>query len=120
MRGIVFPLSRPFSSDALVQLKPDEIGLVFGIPEQHLWKWKINFMSTQKWENPLMDWTSTSDPYANVGGVGFNFDSDAAAKEFAERHGWEYVIKKHHTPLLKVKSYAKNFKWKGLPKTDGN
>ena len=44
-------------------------------------------MSTQKWENPLMGWTSTSDPYANVGDVGFNFDSEAAVKEFAERHG---------------------------------
>ncbi|KAI9169121.1 hypothetical protein LWI28_007298 [Acer negundo] len=56
-----------------------------------------------------MDWTSTSDPYANVGGVGFNFDSDAAAKEFAERHGWEYVIKKHHTPLLKVEKIPESF-----------
>ncbi|TXG56679.1 hypothetical protein EZV62_017992 [Acer yangbiense] len=141
MRGTVCPLSRPFSSEALVQLKPSEIGLVFEIPEEHLrrrvviyspartatqqesgilGKWKINFMSTQKWENPLRGWTSTGDPYANVGGAGFNFDNEAAAKEFAERHGWEYVIKKHHTPLLKVKSYAKNFKWKGLPKTDGN
>ncbi|KAK0592953.1 hypothetical protein LWI29_028198 [Acer saccharum] len=60
-----------------------------------------------------MGWTSTGDPYANVGGAGFNFDSEAAAKEFAERHGWEYVIKKHHTPLLKVKLYAKNFQVEG-------
>ncbi|KAK2656808.1 hypothetical protein Ddye_009860 [Dipteronia dyeriana] len=141
MRATLCPLSRPFSSDALVQLKPGEIGMVSGIPEEHLrrrvviyspartatqqgsgklGKWKINFMSTQKWENPLMGWTSTGDPYANVGDAGFNFDSEAAAKEFAERHGWEYVVKKHHTPLLKVKSYAENFKWKGPPKTDGN
>ncbi|KAK0602986.1 hypothetical protein LWI29_000167 [Acer saccharum] len=141
MRATVCPLSRPFSSDALVQLKPGEIGMVSGIPEEHLrrrvviyspartatqqgsgklGKWKINFMSTQKWENPLMGWTSTGDPYANVGDAGFNFDSEVAAKEFAERHGWEYVVKKHHTPLLKVKSYAENFKWKGPPKTDGN
>ncbi|KAI9166138.1 hypothetical protein LWI28_026885 [Acer negundo] len=141
MRATVCPLYRPFSSDALVQLKPGEIGMVSGIPEEHLrrrvviyspartatqqgsgklGKWKINFMSTQKWENPLMGWTSTGDPYANVGDAGFNFDSEAAAKEFAERHGWEYVVKKHHTPLLKVKSYAENFKWKGPPKTDGN
>ncbi|KAK3224508.1 hypothetical protein Dsin_011533 [Dipteronia sinensis] len=141
MRATVCPLSRPFSSDALVQLQPGEIGKVSGIPEEHLrrrvviyspartatqqgsgklGKWKINFMSTQKWENPLMGWTSTGDPYANVGDAGFNFDSEVAAKEFAERHGWEYVVKKHNTPLLKVKSYAENFKWKGLPKTDGN
>ncbi|KAL5753149.1 hypothetical protein ACOSP7_023318 [Xanthoceras sorbifolium] len=141
VRATIGPLSRPFSSDALVEIKPGEIGMVSGIPEEHLrrrvvifspartatqqgsgkiGKWKINFMSTQKWENPLMGWTSTGDPYANVGDAGLSFDSEAAAKEFAERHGWEYVVRKHHTPLLKVKSYSDNFKWKGLPKTEGN
>ncbi|XP_050208312.1 NADH dehydrogenase [ubiquinone] iron-sulfur protein 4, mitochondrial [Mercurialis annua] len=138
-------LSRPFSAttDALVEaeMKPSEIGTVSGIPEEHLrrkvviyspartatqqgsgkiGRWKINFMSTQKWENPLMGWTSTGDPYANVGDAGFNFDSEEAAKEFAERHGWEYTVKKRHTPLLKVKAYADNFKFKGLPKTEAN
>ncbi|PIA44155.1 hypothetical protein AQUCO_01700043v1 [Aquilegia coerulea] len=130
---------RSFSSaDSLVEIKPGEIGIVSGIPEEHLrrkvfiyspartatqqgsgkvGKWKINFVSTQKWENPLMGWTSTGDPYANVGDAGLSFDSEEAAKQFAERHGWEYVVKKRHTPLLKVKSYSDNFKWKGPPKT---
>jgi len=75
-------------------------------------------MSTQKWENPLMGWTSTGDPYANVGDAALSFDSEEAAKSFAERHGWDYVVKKRHTPLLKVKTYAENFKWKGPPKTE--
>ncbi|KAK6938567.1 NADH dehydrogenase ubiquinone Fe-S protein 4, mitochondrial [Dillenia turbinata] len=84
------------SSDALVEVKPGEVGLVSGIPEEHLrrrvviyspagtasqqgsgkvGRWKINFLSTQKWENPLMGWTSTGDPYANVGEAGLSFDS---------------------------------------------
>ncbi|ESR39348.1 NADH dehydrogenase iron-sulfur protein 4 [Citrus sinensis] len=141
VRGTVCPFSRAFSADALVEVKPGEIGMVSGIPEEHLrrrvviytpartatqqgsgklGRWKINFMSTQKWENPLMGWTSTGDPYANVGDAGLSFDSKEAAREFAERHGWEYVVRKPHRPLLKVKSYADNFKWKGPPKTDGN
>ncbi|KAI6699377.1 hypothetical protein NL676_013701 [Syzygium grande] len=130
--------SRPFSADvdALVEIKPGEIGMVSGIPEEHLrrrvviyspartatqqgsgkvGRWKINFVSTQKWENPLMGWTSTGDPYANVGDAGLGFDSEEAARSFAERHGWEYVVKKPHTPLLKPKAYADNFKWKGPP-----
>ncbi|KAB5524792.1 hypothetical protein DKX38_022541 [Salix brachista] len=78
-------------------------------------RWKINFLSTQKyayfvnysvacfafivvnltvlgsgWENPLMGWTSTGDPYANVGEAGLGFESEEAAKAFAEKHGWEY------------------------------
>ncbi|KAI4324827.1 hypothetical protein MLD38_030279 [Melastoma candidum] len=130
-------LSRRFSSDALVETKPSEIGLVSGIPQEHLrrrvliyspartasqqgsgkvGRWKINFLSTHKWENPLMGWTSTGDPYANVGDSALSFDSEEAAKEFAERHGWEYAVKKPHSPLLKVKAYADNFKWKGPPK----
>ncbi|XP_042506664.1 NADH dehydrogenase [ubiquinone] iron-sulfur protein 4, mitochondrial-like [Macadamia integrifolia] len=133
--------SRLFSAGSLVQVKPGEIGMVSGIPEEHLQRrveiyspartatqqgfgkvgrWQINFLSTQKWENPLMGWTSTGDPYANVGDAGFNFDSEEAAKAFAERHGWEYEVKKRQTPVLKIKSYADNFKWKGPgpPKTE--
>ncbi|XP_055960358.1 NADH dehydrogenase [ubiquinone] iron-sulfur protein 4, mitochondrial-like isoform X2 [Mercurialis annua] len=102
-----------FSTDALVEVKPSEIGLISGIPEQHLrrrviiyspartatqqgsgkvGRWKIDFLSTQKWENPLMGWTSTGDPYANVGEAGLSFDSVEAAKTFAEKHGWEYTV----------------------------
>ncbi|KAI5684436.1 hypothetical protein M9H77_05664 [Catharanthus roseus] len=140
-RSTLAPLSRAFSTDAVVEtVKPGEIGLVSGIPDEHLrrkvlifspartatqqgsgkvGKWKINFMSTQKWENPLMGWTSTGDPYANVGDSALYFDSEEAAREFAERHGWDYTVKQRHTPLLKAKAYADNFKWKGPPASTG-
>ena len=41
-----------------------------------------------------MGWTSTGDPYANVGDAALSFDSEEAAKSFAERDGqrWEYVV----------------------------
>ncbi|KAK3231217.1 hypothetical protein Dsin_003098 [Dipteronia sinensis] len=138
-RSSAFSSSRWFSStDALVEVQPGEVGWISGIPEENLrrriiiyspartatqqgsgkvGKWKMNFLSIQKWENPLMGWTSTGDPYANVGEAGLSFDSEAAAKAFAEKYGWEYTVKKPHTPLLKPKSYADNFKWKGTAKT---
>ncbi|KAF5780191.1 putative NADH:ubiquinone reductase (H(+)-translocating) [Helianthus annuus] len=142
-RSLIPQLINRFSTDALsVEYKAGEIGTVSGIPDEHLQrraviiyspartasqqgagkvgKWKINFMSTQKWENPLMGWTSTGDPYANVGDSALSFKSEADAKAFAERHGWNYTVKKHQTPLLKAKAYADNFKWKGLPKTTEN
>lgn len=135
--------ARWLSTDALVELKPGEVGMVSGIPEQHLrrrvviyspartasqqgsgkvGKWKIDFLSTQKWENPLMGWTSTGDPYAYVGDAALEFESAEAAKAFAEKYGWEYTVKKPHTPLLKPQSYADNFKWKGppAPENDNN
>lgn len=39
-----------------------------------------------------MGWTSTGDPYANVGEAGLEFDSEEAAKAFAEKYGWEYQV----------------------------
>lgn len=35
-----------------------------------------------RWENLLMGWTSTGDPYSNVG--------DAAL--YFEKYGWEYTV----------------------------
>ncbi|CAA7387831.1 unnamed protein product [Spirodela intermedia] len=131
--------SRSLSTDAVVELKSGDIGMVSGIPQEHLRRkvviyspartatqqgsgkvggWKINFMSTHKWENPLMGWTSTGDPYANVGDAGLSFNSSEAAASFAEKHGWDYVVKKRHTPVLKPKAYADNFKWKGPPRSE--
>lgn len=39
-----------------------------------------------------MGWTSTGDPYANVGEAGLTFESEEAAKAFAEKHGWDYTV----------------------------
>ena len=39
-----------------------------------------------------MGWTSTGDPYANVGDAALSFDCEEAAKAFAEKHGWEYTV----------------------------
>ncbi|KAL6587720.1 hypothetical protein OROMI_000698 [Orobanche minor] len=180
-RSALAPLSRTFSTeDSLMEVKSGEVGMVSGIPQEHLrrrigsdfftcsngfstrigkgWPLEDQFSvhtefqlpcssptsfhfgrsGRQKcvpfsdmidiiisrfynsWENPLMGWTSTGDPYANVGDAGLSFDSKEAAIAFAERHGWDYTVRKHHTPLLKVKSYADNFKWKGPPKDDEN
>ncbi|XP_065029282.1 NADH dehydrogenase [ubiquinone] iron-sulfur protein 4, mitochondrial isoform X2 [Musa acuminata AAA Group] len=111
-RSVSLSQTRSLASDALVELRPGEIGIVSGVPREHLrrrviiyspartatqqgsgkvGKWKINFVSTQKWENPLMGWTSTGDPYANVGDAGLAFDSEEGAKAFAEKYGWDYV-----------------------------
>ncbi|KAG6392517.1 hypothetical protein SASPL_146739 [Salvia splendens] len=122
--------ARAFSTEsALVETKPGEIGTVSGIPQEHLRRKVMIFSpartATQQGagkvdgRNPLMGWTSTGDPYANVGDSA-RFDSQEAAVSFAERYGWEYTVKKHHTPLLKVKAYADNFKWKGPPKSEAS
>ncbi|KAF9591093.1 hypothetical protein IFM89_001437, partial [Coptis chinensis] len=47
----------------------------------------------ERWRNPLMGWTSTGDPYANVGDSALDFDSEESAKAFANNHGWDYVVR---------------------------
>ncbi|KAL4579139.1 hypothetical protein LXL04_015275 [Taraxacum kok-saghyz] len=39
----------------------------------------------------MMGWTSTGDPYANVGDSALTFKTEADAKSIAERHGWNYT-----------------------------
>eukprot|EP00249_Psilotum_nudum_P010150 c22364_g1_i1 orf=764-1231(-) len=122
------------ASDANV--KPREIGEISGVPEKHLGRkvviyspartamqqgacktgrWKIDFLSTEKWENPLMGWTSTGDPYSYVGDAALKFDSKEDAIEFARKFGWEYTVKEPQHPVLRAKAYADNFKFKGPP-----
>lgn len=54
--------------------------------------WKIHPGEQQKWENPLMGWTSTGDPMAHQLNSILNFDTKEAAVAFCEKHGWEYEI----------------------------
>ncbi|CAM6086108.1 unnamed protein product [Calypogeia fissa] len=115
-------------------IQPGEIGEVSGVPDAHLnrkvviysparvasqqgagntGQWKISFESTQKWENPLMGWTSTGDPYSSVGEASLFFDTKEAAMDFAGKYGWEFTVREPHQKALRMKAYADNFKWKG-------
>ncbi|KAL2610058.1 hypothetical protein R1flu_028631 [Riccia fluitans] len=115
-------------------IQPGEIGEVSGVPDEHLHRkvviyspsrvasqqgvgktgiWKISFESTQKWENPLMGWTSTGDPYHAVGEAALSFDTKDAAIEFAKKYGWQYAIREPKQMIQRTKAYADNFKWRG-------
>ena len=69
-----------------------------------------------------MGWTSTADPLAHVGRSSLEFDSEAAARSYAERMGWQYQVAKSQQPHFlgsscikgagkrgRVKSYGDNF-----------
>ncbi|KAI3776568.1 hypothetical protein L1987_46354 [Smallanthus sonchifolius] len=127
------PLGRRwFTSDALVEVKPGEVGIISGIPQEQLrrrvcpfhqsfykhrsfiirvliyspartasqqgygkvGKCKINFLSMQKCSMAGVRKQSgrIHYPYANVGDAGLSFNSEEAAKAFAEKHGWEYEV----------------------------
>ncbi|CDQ93946.1 unnamed protein product, partial [Oncorhynchus mykiss] len=71
-------------------------------------KWKIDFDTRERWENPLMGWASTGDPMSNVN-LTFTSKDDAVA--FAEKNGWSYDITEKMEKKPRAKSYGANFSW---------
>ncbi|XP_076443594.1 NADH dehydrogenase [ubiquinone] iron-sulfur protein 4, mitochondrial-like [Babylonia areolata] len=71
-------------------------------------RWKIEFDVRERWENPLMGWTSTGDPLSNME-VTFASKEDAMA--FCEKNGWQFFIEEPKQTSFKKKSYGANFSW---------
>ncbi|XP_060927197.1 NADH dehydrogenase [ubiquinone] iron-sulfur protein 4, mitochondrial [Limanda limanda] len=71
-------------------------------------KWKIDFDTRERWENPLMGWASSADPLSNMT-LSFSSKEDAVA--FAEKNGWSYDITERRSAKPRVKSYGANFSW---------
>uniref|UniRef100_A0A2M3Z6B5 NADH dehydrogenase [ubiquinone] iron-sulfur protein 4, mitochondrial n=1 Tax=Anopheles braziliensis TaxID=58242 RepID=A0A2M3Z6B5_9DIPT len=71
--------------------------------------WSIEFDNRERWENPLMGWSSTGDPLSNMR---VDFTSPEEAITYCERNGWRWFVdqpeveKKH-----RVKNYGINFSW---------
>ncbi|XP_038559934.1 NADH dehydrogenase [ubiquinone] iron-sulfur protein 4, mitochondrial [Micropterus salmoides] len=71
-------------------------------------KWKMDFDTRERWENPLMGWASTGDPLSNMV---LTFSSKEDAIAFAEKNGWSYDITEKRSSKPRVKSYGANFSW---------
>ncbi|XP_015678368.1 NADH dehydrogenase [ubiquinone] iron-sulfur protein 4, mitochondrial [Protobothrops mucrosquamatus] len=71
-------------------------------------KWKMEFDTRERWENPLMGWASSADPLSNIQ-LTFSTKEDAIA--FAEKNGWSYDVQEQRIPKPKSKSYGANFSW---------
>ncbi|KAJ3162759.1 hypothetical protein HDU86_003733 [Geranomyces michiganensis] len=72
-------------------------------------KWHITFDQQERWENPLMGWTSSHDPVQGLQGLSFKTKDDAI--RFALRQGYEYWVEEPKTNKFRVKTYADNFKF---------
>lgn len=83
--------------------------------------WRIVFDTQEKWINPMMGWTSTSDPLENVGRASLLFHTKEEAIMFCQKHGWEaQVVEPEQRRTVRQKrfnGYGDNFSIKraGLP-----
>ncbi|XP_067127850.1 NADH dehydrogenase [ubiquinone] iron-sulfur protein 4, mitochondrial [Centruroides vittatus] len=109
---------------------PMDISALTGVPEQHIktrrvrifvptknamqsgtnntHHWKMEFETRERWENPLMGWSSTGDPLSNMN---IKFSSKEEAIAFCEKNGWPYFVDEPVPRTLKPKSYGANFSW---------
>ncbi|KAJ8718011.1 hypothetical protein PYW07_005941 [Mythimna separata] len=71
--------------------------------------WEMEFDNRQRWENPLMGWTSTGDPLSNMKVA---FRSPEEAIEHCEKNGWSWFldVPKIEKPV-RPKNYGLNFSW---------
>lgn len=73
-------------------------------------EWRLDFETQERWENPLMGWTSSADPLSNIGGM-LVFNSKEEAVAFAAKNGWSYSVEEPNKPKRLSKSYGANFSW---------
>jgi len=68
--------------------------------------WRLDFDIQEKWENPLMGWTSSAD---SVQEIQLKFETVGDAVDFATSQGWNVRIDAPHVAQFKKKTYADNF-----------
>ncbi|KZC09356.1 NADH dehydrogenase [ubiquinone] iron-sulfur protein 4, mitochondrial [Dufourea novaeangliae] len=108
----------------------EDVGLVSGTPEEHIKTrrvriycpaksamqcgtnnihfWQIDFDTRERWENPLMGWTSSGDPMSNLK-VEFATEQEAIAH--CEKMGWDYYVQQPNKNNPEPRSYGTNFSW---------
>lgn len=71
--------------------------------------WEMEFDNRERWENPLMGWSSSGDPLSNMK-VQFNTREEAI--EHCEQNGWKWFVDGEvRNPPKRNKNYGINFSW---------
>lgn len=84
--------------------KPARTAMQSGIRQTKLWK--LDFDVLEKWENPMMGWTTSADP---LQAMQIKFESKEDAIAYCQRQGWKFMVDDPQLPSMKKKSYADNF-----------
>ncbi|KAI6190537.1 NADH dehydrogenase [ubiquinone] iron-sulfur protein 4, mitochondrial [Aphelenchoides bicaudatus] len=75
-------------------------------------RWKIELDQQERWENPLIGYSSSGDPLSNIS-MQLNFPTEQDAIAFCEKNSWSYTVEKPQERQIKPKNYNSNFVWKG-------
>ncbi|KAH0953282.1 hypothetical protein HN011_002140 [Eciton burchellii] len=113
-----------------ITVNKEDVGYVSGVPEEHIKTrkvriyqpaksamqsgtnnvqfWRMEFDTRERWENPLMGWTSSGDPMSNMQ---VDFMTKEEAIVHCEKMGWDYYVQKPNLSQPKPRSYGMNFSW---------
>ncbi|CAL1679369.1 unnamed protein product [Lasius platythorax] len=113
-----------------ITVTDEDVGYVSGVPEEHIKTrrvriyqpaksamqsgtnnihfWQMDFDTRERWENPLMGWTSSGDPMSNIQ---VDFATKEEAIEHCKKMGWDYYVQKPNLNQPKPRSYGVNFSW---------
>jgi ETC complex I subunit conserved region len=71
----------------------------------HVWRMQFEKISGKedRWTNPLMGWTSTSDPLSTLG---LTFPTKVAAIEYAKRNSYDFKVFEPHAEKQSVRNIA--------------
>ncbi|KAI6213991.1 NADH dehydrogenase [ubiquinone] iron-sulfur protein 4, mitochondrial [Aphelenchoides besseyi] len=75
--------------------------------------WKIEVDVRERWENPLIGWTSSGDPLSNIS-MNLDFARAEDAVEFCKKAQWPYYVETPVERQIKPKNYGSNFHWNKL------
>ena len=71
-------------------------------------KWQLRWDTQERYENPLMGWSSSGDPLSNVH---ISFASPQHAINYCVKYGFEYEVIEPKSVSKKKKTYGENFAW---------
>jgi NADH dehydrogenase (ubiquinone) Fe-S protein 4 len=71
-------------------------------------RWRMEFETRERWENPLMGWASSGDPLSNLN---IDFENKEEAIAFCEKNGWPWFVEEPVEKKPKTKVYGANFSW---------
>lgn len=101
-------------SDRMVVIKQERAN-VKQTPLNDEKKWRISFVDdgiiAERWQNPLMGWNSSADPYQAEPKL--LFDNAMDAVYFAKKRGWKYLVRE---PLMRrIRSDGQQYQDNFLP-----
>jgi len=78
-----------------------------------VFKWTIEFDQGDKWNNPLMGWTSSRDPLDTVS---LEFENQESAINFCKQQGLQYDVEEDNMLRDNKRTYGSKFKYVPPPK----